>query len=952
MDKRFKGLTESQVQESQQKYGSNKLPEKRVETFWEKFVGALDDPMLKLLMVISAIFIVMFFAGHGEIYDSIGTIIAIILVAAISAKTEVASDKAYKKLKDSVKKDECKVYRDGALKVVTVDDIAVGDIVLLQSGDKIPADGFLIHGDIRVDNSALNGEPDECKKFAGKEDFELPEKVTGDCFVDKHSLFRGAICAGGEGLMKVLRVGIGNPETNYPGTVMGKMAEEMNMEEPDSPLKVKLAKLATQISTFGYVGAICLAIAYMAHFMILAGGVSNYLSSFVMPNTSQIGITVGGAVLIALVLFGVKNWKTIRDHESLEDGWKLPLIGFLVALAMIFLYFGSVEIFSDLIKAIELAVVIVVCAVPEGLPLMIAIVLMSNTGEMLKHNVLVRKAIGIETAGSLNILMSDKTGTITKNQLEVVEFVGGDGTPVSLDEMRGDSKRASFFQLNVAKNTHAKFDDRKQIVGGNSTEKALLQFLTQDTFDQIQESGKHIIGKEQLFQSQYKFSAVQLTDDKKTFYKGAPEKLLAKAKKYMKADGTIGNLDEQALKSKMDEMAGRAMRLLAFAYSESDLVENTIADDLVLIGIVGIRDDVRPEAITAIKEVQDAGIQVVMITGDRKETAYSIAKDAGIIRNEDDIVITSDELNAMDDEEIKKILSRIKVIARAIPSDKSRMVRIAQSMNLVCGMTGDGINDSPALKQADVGFAMGKSGTDAAKEAASIVITDDNFRSIKDAILYGRTIYLNILKFCRFQLTINVAAVLSSAILPFLGYEEPLKVTQMLFLNLVMDSLGALLLGKEMARESYMNHPPKRRDESLISKNIFIQFVTMGLYITVLSVIWFNTEIFKGFFENEAQFRTGYFAFFIFISIFNGFNVRTDGFGIFKDLKGNPNFMKVWFAMLGVTVLLCLIGGPIGEMFGCTRFGIQGWLVVTALAASIIPVDLIRKAVFRTYRLE
>lgn len=394
------------------------------------------------------------------------------------------------------------------------------------------------------------------------------------------------------------------------------------------------------------------------------------------------------------------------------------------------------------------------------------------------------------------------------------------------------------------------------------------------------------------------------------------------------------------------------MRLLAFAYSESDLVENTIADDLVLIGIVGIRDDVRPEAITAIKEVQDAGIQVVMITGDRKETAYSIAKDAGIIRNEDDIVITSDELNAMDDEEIKKILSRIKVIARAIPSDKSRMVRIAQSMNLVCGMTGDGINDSPALKQADVGFAMGKSGTDAAKEAASIVITDDNFRSIKDAILYGRTIYLNILKFCRFQLTINVAAVLSSAILPFLGYEEPLKVTQMLFLNLVMDSLGALLLGKEMARESYMNHPPKRRDESLISKNIFIQFVTMGLYITVLSVIWFNTEIFKGFFENEAQFRTGYFAFFIFISIFNGFNVRTDGFGIFKDLKGNPNFMKVWFAMLGVTVLLCLIGGPIGEMFGCTRFGIQGWLVVTALAASIIPVDLIRKAVFRTYRLE
>lgn len=888
----FNGLSQKEIEESRLKYGANKLPEQEPETFLQKFVGNLKDPMLVLLMAIAGIMLVMFVFGHAEIYEPLGTLIAIILVATISARTEMASDKEYRKLKDSTKKETCKVYRNGVVSVVDMDDIVVGDLVLLQSGDKVPADGILIDGDLRVNNSSLNGETEECKKEAADSNFEMPTEITGDTFVDKHSLFRGAVIFNGEGVMEVKRVGIGNPETGYPGTMMGKMAEEMNVDEPDSPLKVKLAKLAKQISTFGYVGAVVLAIAYMVHFIMLAGGVSEYFA------------------------------------------------------------LGGLQILKDFLEAAELAIVIVVCAVPEGLPLMISIVLMSNTGEMLKHNVLVRKAIGIETAGSLNTLFSDKTGTITKGLLEVVEFFTGEGKTYEVKSK--DSKIRDYLNLAIGQNTGAMFDNNHMVIGGNATDKALLEFLTEDTFNALRKNESYVITRQQGFSSANKFSSSYIKSSGKTFYKGAPEKLLAKATKYIAEDGTIKPLDRKAVDTKIDELAARAMRILAFGYSEKELIENEINNDLVIIGFVAIRDDVRPEVIPAIAEVQKAGIHVCMITGDRKETAISIAKDSGILKEENDIALTSEELNNMSDDEIRKVFTNIKVIARALPTDKSRMVRIGQSLNRVIGMTGDGVNDSPALKAADVGFAMGITGTDAAKEAADIVITDDNFRSIKDAVLYGRTIYLNILKFCRFQLTINVAAVFTSAILPFLGIEAPLAVCQMLFLNLVMDSLGAILLGKEPAQESYMNHPPKRRDESIISKNIFIQFVTTGLFITALSIVWFLHPFFRNFFETEAQFRTGYFAFFIFISVFNGFNVRTDTFKILKDINKNKNFLKTWFAMLVVTVLICMIGGvipAIGNMFSCTPF-VNGWLVVLLLAITIIPFDLIRKAIFKTYKNE
>lgn len=871
----IQGLREEEVEESRKKYGSNQIVESEPDTFWDKFKEGFKDPMIQLLLVIAGIMLVMFVFGQAEIYEPIGTIIAILLVTVISAKTELSSDAEYRKLKDSAKKDTCKVYRGGKVVMVEVDDLVVGDMVILQSGDKIHADGILVDGFLKVDNSSLNGETEECKKNPVSKDYVYTEKpITGDTFVDEHSLFRGAVVYDGEGVMEIMKVGM--------STMMGAMAEDMSDAEVESPLKVKLAKLAKQISTFGYIGAIVIAIALMISFIAKAGGVEPYLAA------------------------------------------------------------GAVPIVKDLLDALTLAIVIIVCAVPEGLPLMISLVLMQNTSKMLRHNILVRKPIGIETAGSLNILFSDKTGTITKGQLQVVEFFDGNG--VAREIMSKDTKMKQQLTFAIGKNTGAMFDLEGSVVGGNATDKALLQFLKEDEFRKLQQNETWKVNAIQNFNSTNKYSQVEIAGTGCTYYKGAPERLLEKAKRYVDENGEVRDIDLSKINKKIDELARKAMRVLAFGYSEKKLEENVVHEDLVIIGFVGIRDDVRKEAKEAIEIVQNAGIQVIMITGDRKETAIAIAKEAALYNNDKDVALTSEELNNMSDDEVKKILPNIRVIARALPTDKSRMIRICQEMNLVCGMTGDGVNDAPALKRADVGFAMG-SGTDIAKEAGDIVILDDNFKSIKDAILYGRTIYHNILKFCRFQLVINVAAVLVSAIAPFLGIEEPLKVTHLLWINLVMDSLGSLALGNEPAKLEYLREKPRRRDESIVSKAMLGQIVFMGIWLTILSFIFLLVPVFKDvFFDgNYDQFLTGYFCLFILCSVVNGFNVRSNDFKIFAGLDQNKGFIKVMGIIVVVQVLLSLVGG---EFFNCTPFGLKGWGIVALLSLSMIPIDMIRKALF------
>lgn len=879
------GLTDIEVKESLEKYGSNRLTEVKGEGFFKKLLGNFRDPMIIILCVALAINIIIVCFGEAEWYEPVGIAIAVLLATLVSTFSEYRNENAFRKLQEEASKIKCKVYRNGILVEISIDDLVVGDCVLLQTGDKLPADGVLIEGSLSLDQSALNGESKEAKKNATNKEVSFEGDLD---FLDEHKLFRGSTVVGGNGVMRVAVVG--------DKSVYGKIATELqeNDERP-SPLKVKLAKLAKSISRFGYFGGIAIAVAYL------------FLKFFLENHFNGAEIAT---------YFSADNWGVIV---------------------------------GDCVEGVMLAVIIIVMAVPEGLPLMIALVSALNMGKMLKDNVLVRKIVGIETAGSLNLLFSDKTGTITKGKLEVVTSFGGDCNESDANLLPDHIKKP--LVNNILFNTSAIISGTnkdRQVVGGNTTDRALVSFFISEQPEKLT-----VIDKIP-FDSANKYSASYLSDGF-SYIKGAPEKLLPRCKKYIADNGEIKDIQIDKINQKINELASRAMRVLMFAKCEGNQIveQNLQGDEYILIGLVGIRDEVRPESITAIKQVQDAGIQVVMITGDRKETAVAIAKEAGIIKHESDLVFTSDELNKMSDEEISDVLENIRVIARALPSDKSRLVEIGKNKGLVVGMTGDGVNDSPALKKADVGFGMG-GGTEVAKEASDIVILDDNFSTIAKAVLYGRTIYLNIRKFVIFQLTINIAAVLISFISPFLGIDEPLTIIQILWVNLVMDTLAALAFGGEPSLERYMRDKPKRRDGNIVNHNMWGQIITDAVWIFLvgLTVLLLSMYVpqFAQLFPIEGKIsvsHTAFFTFFIMAAIFNAFNARTDSYNLFDNILKNKGFIICMGIIFVIQILITQFGGVI---FQCTGLNIIQWLIVFGLSITIIPIDLLRKAISHHYR--
>ena len=775
------GLTTEEASKALSEQGNNALTQPPRETFWDKLWENFKDPIIRILILALLVNVVFVYMGHGDWIETMGIFLAIILATFVSTYSEYSNENAFQKLQEEASRIRCKVWRDGEPVELHIDDIVVGDAVILEAGDKVPVDGILLDGDVKLDQAALNGESKEAHKLIAPPDFTWGDGTID--FLDEHKLFRGSVVVEGQGIMQAVKIG--------DSSIYGQLTQELKDDERDSPLKLKLKGLAHHISQFGYAGGVLIALAVMLHKAYLYGDFGAYFA-----NT--------------------------------------PLL------------------LSDLVQAVILGIIIIVMAVPEGLPLMIAIVSSLNMKKMLRDNVLVRKLVGIETAGSLNLLFTDKTGTITKGKLEVVRFITGDRQEYpSFDVL--PAKLKAFTYQNVVLNTSAAVSDGA-MVGGNMTERALCTY-------------------------------------------------------------------------------------------ESDIEGDELpADGLTLVGILGIRDEVRPEAIEAIAEVQDAGVQIVMITGDRRETAVAIAKDAGLLQRPNELVWTSAELAEMSDEQVKLELHKLRVVARALPMDKSRLVRLAQEMNLVVGMTGDGVNDSPALKKADVGFAMG-SGTEVAKEAGDIVILDDNFLSIKQAILYGRTIYNSICKFIVFQLTINFSAVAINFIAPFIGIDKPLTITQILWINLVMDTLAALAFGGEPALEKYLREKPKDRSAPIVSKKMLSTITMGGVYMTFIAILFYKSSYVDHLFRNAPDHiytYTGFFCTYIFMAVANGFNVRVSGLNLLEHIDKNKGFLNVMALIVAIQVLLTYVGGRI---LRTTPLNLHEWSVVVLFGLSIIVVDLLRKSV-------
>ena len=560
--------------------------------------------------------------------------------------------------------------------------------------------------------------------------------------------------------------------------------------------------------------------------------------------------------------------------------------------------------------------------------MMITLVLSSNMKRMLKDNVLVRKLVGIETAGNINILFTDKTGTLTKGKLEVIGLLDGNGNEISYTMM--NSKIKDYYNMSLAINNESVYDfDNNKIIGGNITDRALLNYVKDYKKD-------YTLIKRESFNSKNKYMYSKIKCDGHTInlVKGAYEVVHKMCHTYYDANGNKMVLNYQELNEKMGKFSHN--RILALAIN----TDRETLSSMSLLGFVVLKDEVRENVIKGIDLVRQAGIQTIMITGDNKETAMSIAKEIGLV-HEDDLIITHDKLASMSDEDIIKILPKIRVIARAMPQDKSRLVEIAKGMNLVVGMTGDGVNDAPALKKADVGFAMG-SGSEVAKEAADIVILDNNFYSITNAILYGRTIFKSIRKFIICQLTINFCSLCVSIIGPFIGVPVPITVIQMLWINMIMDTLSGFAFSYEPALTEYMYESPKKKDESIINKYMLNQIITTGLVSALLCVFFlrssFTNRIFKG------DILTAFFGLIIFISILNSFAARTHRLNILANITKNKVFIGVIIFVILMQIYLIYHGG---EMFRTNGLSINEFLIMFMFSLIVIPIDFIRKLILK-----
>ena len=854
MSANFKGLSSREVETSRKEHGTNALVRIRGKSVIKRFLENLSDPIIKILVFALALEVIFTF-GNCNLIEVFGILAAILIATTVSTLSEYGSEKAFAKIESEAKESRVRAIRDGKEVLIDASEVVVGDILVVRRGEKVQADGRVVDGELLVDQSALNGENVEAGKYKYHSD--------DPTLANEGRLFRGSVVIDGGGVMQVEKVG--------SSTYYGRLASDLQSETRESPLKLRLAKLAKQISIIGYIVAALVGLTYL-------------FNVFVVDN-------------------GFVAW---RIAEALTD---------------------TKYLLTHLLKALTLMITVVVVAVPEGLPMMITVVLSANMKKMLKDNVLVKKLVGIETAGSLNILFTDKTGTLTTGKLSVDRIITADGSYKSVETLRRSQSAYSYLVASAKLNTDCNVT-KDGVVGGNSTDRAIAEYFASESAYLPE-----VIAKTP-FKSELKYSSVTLRDGR-ILLKGAAEAILSRCSFAVGNEREAYATDLSDVRREYYEAVSRGERVIAVA------VGNSVAQNsLTFVALIVLKDKLRGGVRDSVECVMRAGVQIVMLTGDNKDTAVSIAEECGFYKKSaGHIAITSSELASLTDEELEAIIPNLRVVARALPEDKVRLVRVSAAAGLVVGMTGDGINDAPSLKLADVGFAMG-SGTDIAKSAADIVLLDDSFEAISKTVLYGRTIFKSIRKFITFQLIMNLAACGITLIGPYLGVDAPITIIQMLWVNIIMDTLGGLAFAGEPALKHYMLEKPKRREEPIISRPMLSQVLLSGAYTLALLVFFLSYHGFRTYFGSLARHLTAFYALFIFAGIVNSFTARSERMFIFSGLFRNKAFLTIMSFITAIQILIVYFGGT---LFRSSPLAIGELTTVALLSLTVLIFDTVRR---------
>lgn len=864
------GLSAAEVEKSRAEHGENQFTREKPKSILRRIWEALCEPMMIILLVALAITIAVqivsvCMGGEFDWIECVGIVVAIVISVAISVVMEHRSAKAFEALSRIGEDTLVKVVRGGEVTLIPQKEVVVGDILCVETGAKLPADGRLIEStQLQSDESALTGESMAVKKDAG---FICAAENTP--VAERHNmLYSGCFITGGSG--KAVVTGVGD------NTEFGKIARELtNQDKSSTPLQEKLARLGKLITMLGAIAAALI---------------------FVIQ-------------IIELAVAGF-------------DGM------------------SGADIFTDISAAFIDSIVLIVAAVPEGLPTIVAVTLAINIIKMSKQNALVKKLVACETVGCINVICSDKTGTLTENRMTVTDVQMGN-TRLSPDKIPSDSALIRGFCVNSTADVHFN-GDRTEFIG-NPTECAMLVAAHKSgvEYQSVRSGYRQIYRYPFSSETKNMTTVVDEMGEIIAYTKGSPEKIIAMC--------DMAPEDRRAAEDSIASYQAQAGRVIALAHRtlergyDFDNERAAVESGMIFDGFVVISDPLRSDVFAAVERCRHAGIDIKMLTGDNIITAKAIATQLGIL-DDDHIAVEAKDVEDLSDEEFSEMIKKIRVIARSTPVIKMRVVKALKAQGNVVAVTGDGINDAPAIKNADVGVAMGITGTEVSKEASDIVLLDDSFSTIVTAVQWGRGIYENFQRFIQFQLTVNLSSVLIVFICVVLNIGNPFTAIQMLWINLIMDGPPAVTLGLEPMRDGLMDRSPTPRNSNIVSKDMLSRIIVNGLYMTLIVVL--QTELnFLGIEEGHES--TAVFTLFVLFQLFNAFNARELGNNsIFKNFLKNHIMLAVFAGTFVLQVIITQFGGTV---FDTNGLNIIDWLKVFAMALSIIAVSEIVKLARRLF---